>query len=51
MGMLELLPAGEFPIIKFTKYGVYVNVNGSKLFIPFSNTFTDPRKLEEGAAA
>lgn len=47
---LNLLPTGEFEIVKWTKHGVWIAAEGTKIFIHFSDTFTDPRKLEEGAA-
>ena len=45
--MLYLLPAGEFEIVKWTKYGVWIAAAGTKIFIHFSDTFTDPRNQEE----
>lgn len=35
--MLKLLPtSGEYEIVKRTKYGVYVKIGTSKVFIPWS---------------
>ena len=47
MGTLNLLPIGEFSIAKYTKYGIWIEAAGTKIFIYFSDTFTDPRKWEE----
>jgi len=44
METLNLLPIGEFKIAKWTKYGVWIESAGTKIFIHFSDTFTDPRK-------
>jgi len=45
--MLNLLPIGEFSIAKYTKHGVWVEAAGTKIFIHFSKTFTDPRTWSE----
>lgn len=45
--MLNLLPTGEFDIVKWTKYGAWIAAEGTKIFIHFSDTFVDPRNQEE----
>jgi hypothetical protein len=40
--MLHVLPDGEYDVIKKTKYGIWVRVGTSKVFINYSDTFTDP---------
>ena len=37
--MLNVLPAGEYEIIKRTKYGIWIQVGDSKVFINYSDTF------------
>ena len=44
---LKLLPMGEFEIVKWTKHGVWIAAEGTKIFIHFSATFTDPRKWDD----
>jgi ribosomal protein S1 len=46
-GALHLLPTGEGKIIKHTKYGTYVLIDGVKLFIP--KTSIDIEQLEKEA--
>jgi ribosomal protein S1 len=46
-GTLHLLPTGEGKIIKHTKYGTYVLIDGVKLFIP--KTSIDIEQLEKEA--
>lgn len=50
MQTLNLLPTGEFEIVKWTKYGVWIAAEGTDIFIRFSHTFVDPRNQEEEAA-
>jgi DNA-directed RNA polymerase subunit E'/Rpb7 len=45
LNTLHVLPAGEYKIIKKTKYGIWVQIGTSKVFINYSETFTDPDKL------
>jgi hypothetical protein len=42
--MLNVLPTGEGKIVKKTKYGIYVKFpsEAGVIFIPYSETFTDP---------
>ena len=40
--MLEVLPTGEGKIVKKTKYGVWVQFGTVKIFINYSETFTNP---------
>jgi ribosomal protein S1 len=44
-GNLNLLPTGEGKIIKHTKHGTYILIDGVKLFIP--KTSIDIEKLEK----
>ncbi len=46
MQTLNLLPTGEFSIVKYKKHGVWIEAAGTKIFIHFSETFTDPRKWD-----
>jgi DNA-directed RNA polymerase subunit E'/Rpb7 len=46
-GTLNLLPIGEGTIYKKNKYGVWVDIGGNRIFIHFSDTFTDPDTWEE----
>jgi DNA-directed RNA polymerase subunit E'/Rpb7 len=41
--MIKVLPAGEYEIIKRTKYGIWVQIGTSKVFIPYSDTFYEER--------
>lgn len=42
--MLKVLPEGEYKIIKKTKYGIWVQIGMSKVFINYSETFVNPDK-------
>lgn len=37
--MLEVLPDGEYKIIKKTKYGIWVLIGTAKVFMNYSDTF------------
>lgn len=39
--MLEVLPTGTGEIIRKTKYGIWVMIDGKKIFINYSDTFYD----------
>lgn len=45
--MLYVLPGGEYKIIKKTKYGMWVQIGTSKVFIRYSETFVGPDEEDE----
>lgn len=46
---LYLIPVGEYKIVKYTKYGAYIDIDGSRMFIP--KTDVDIEALEKEAIA
>jgi len=44
---LNLLPAGEYELIKRTAKGIYVLIGKDKVYIPYSETLNDSIFSEE----